>query len=479
MSDKRDTSNTHNKDNKSDTSDTSDTSNSHNKDNKSDMSANTNTNAKVNTDKLENKPADKPTGKLKLTNKPTDKRKLLIICVLLLLVVLALVVIFKFLRPNIFEGNLKVEIYDDVTLYDLIKKDELKNVKTKDVKIDTTKLGQQTFEIEYKDRVISMNVNVVDTTKPVIEAPENIKVATGCKTKRLLSYATVSDNSEGDGKSSNSGNSDNAGTSEGGSKSATSKSEIKLSIKGKYNLKKAGKYKLKFVAEDSSGNTAEQSFVLTVLSLESAPSSYAEYKNLKDGDYATSNGYILTIKDGVSYVDGRVIVNKTYAVPSTYSPVDPSSVDSERCVDKTTIKAFNEMKEDAKALGLNLYIISGYRSYSYQQTLFNRYSRADGVASAERYSARPGHSEHQTGYCFDLNSVSDSFANTAEGQWIAKNAYLYGFILRYPKEKESVTGYVYESWHLRYVGTELAKELYNDGDWITLEEYYGLSSKYE
>ena len=77
-----------------------------------------------------------------------------------------------------------------------------------------------------------------------------------------------------------------------------------------------------------------------------------------------------------------------------------------------------------------------------------------------------------------MNTIDDSFAKTDEGKWINKNAYLYGFIIRYPKGKEDITGYQYESWHLRYVGTELAKKLYNDGDWITMEEYYGLSSKY-
>jgi D-alanyl-D-alanine carboxypeptidase len=100
------------------------------------------------------------------------------------------------------------------------------------------------------------------------------------------------------------------------------------------------------------------------------------------------------------------------------------------------------------------------------------------MAQADTYSARPGHSEHQTGLCFDLNSIDDSFAYTNEGKWVNNNAHLYGFIIRYPKGKESITGYQYESWHLRYVGKDLANKLYNDGNWLTMEEYYGLSSKY-
>ena len=101
-----------------------------------------------------------------------------------------------------------------------------------------------------------------------------------------------------------------------------------------------------------------------------------------------------------------------------------------------------------------------------------------GSEAADKYSARAGHSEHQTGYCFDLNTIDDSFAFTNEGKWVDNNAYLYGFIIRYPKGKEELTGYQYESWHLRYVGKDLAKVLYNNGDWITMEEYFGLTSKY-
>ena len=136
------------------------------------------------------------------------------------------------------------------------------------------------------------------------------------------------------------------------------------------------------------------------------------------------------------------------------------------------------MKSDALALGLNLWIQSGYRSYTLQQKLYNNYVSRDGVEAADRYSARPGHSEHQTGFAFDLNTITDSFQYTDEGKWVNENAYKYGFILRYPKGKEFITGYKYESWHLRYVGKDLATILYNNGNWITLEEYYNLTSTY-
>jgi len=220
----------------------------------------------------------------------------------------------------------------------------------------------------------------------------------------------------------------------------------------------------------------------TVIELDKAPVSSGEYKNFSDGEYLTEKGYTLKIENGIASIDGLLIVNKTYSLPSDYKPVNPSNeITTERCndcLDKEVTKAFSLMQSDAVSVGLNIYIASGYRSYTYQETLYNNYTMVSGVDGADTYSARPGHSEHQTGLCFDLNSVNDSFAYTNEGKWVNDNAYLYGFIIRYPKEKESITGYQYESWHLRYVGVELARELYNNGDWITLEEYYGISSSY-
>ena len=217
--------------------------------------------------------------------------------------------------------------------------------------------------------------------------------------------------------------------------------------------------------------------------LEKAPLSNQEFKNLSDGEYLTSNGYTLKIEEGIAYIEGHLIVNKTYNIPASYQPINPEEkVTGERCnncLEKEVMDAFNLMQSDAKSIGLNIYIASGYRSYTYQEKLYNNYTAVSGIEGADTYSARAGHSEHQTGLCFDLNNIDDSFANTDEGKWINDNAYLYGFIIRYPKGKEELTGYQYESWHLRYVGKDLAKKLYNDGDWITLEEYFGITSKYE
>ena len=137
------------------------------------------------------------------------------------------------------------------------------------------------------------------------------------------------------------------------------------------------------------------------------------------------------------------------------------------------------MKSDAASLGLNLWAQSGYRSYDYQKELYENYVSKKGKAAADKSSARPGHSEHQSGLAFDLNTITTSFKDTAEGKWVANNAYLYGYIIRYPENKTDETGYIFEPWHIRYVGKELAKALYNGGDWITMESYFGITSKYD
>ena len=143
------------------------------------------------------------------------------------------------------------------------------------------------------------------------------------------------------------------------------------------------------------------------------------------------------------------------------------------------------MKNAAKSDGVNLIIGSGFRSYDRQNTLYTNYVNRDGKDAADKYSARPGHSEHQTGLAADIygeaskdSYLHQSWENTNDGKWVNKNCYKYGFIIRYVKNKEDITGYIYEPWHIRYVGKDLAKKLYNNGDWITLEEYFGVDSKY-
>lgn len=168
-----------------------------------------------------------------------------------------------------------------------------------------------------------------------------------------------------------------------------------------------------------------------------------------------------------TYIDGILIANKTYALPSNYAPG----------TDEEALSAFNEMQKAAYQDGCNIYISSGYRSYERQVEIYNRYVNQDGKEAADTYSSRPGHSEHQTGLTFDLNSIDISFADTPEGAWIAENCYKYGFIIRYPEGKEDITGYMYEPWHIRYLGVEKATEVYESG--LCLEEFLGITSSYE
>ncbi len=196
----------------------------------------------------------------------------------------------------------------------------------------------------------------------------------------------------------------------------------------------------------------------------------------------TSKGFQIQEINGATYIDGVLIANKTYALPQDFIPTNPDQpVNADRsstCLDKTLMSAWKIMLKDATAKGLNIYISSGYRSYNYQVNVYNRYVQSDGAAKADTYSSRPGNSEHQTGLCFDLNTIEDSFQYTNEGKWINDNCYKYGFCIRFPKGKDSATGYQYESWHLRYVGVDLATKLYNNGDWLSLEEYFGITSQY-
>lgn len=183
-----------------------------------------------------------------------------------------------------------------------------------------------------------------------------------------------------------------------------------------------------------------------------------------DASNTTDDGY----PDEPTYINGILIVNKTYPLPKDYNP---------GALEEKVLQAFYVMQDDAEEFGLNIYISSGFRSFEDQYRIYNNYVESYGKEAADTFSARAGYSEHQSGLAFDLNSIDDSFAETAEGVWVAANAYKYGFIIRYPKGKEDITGYKYESWHLRYVGTELATELYNSD--MTLEEYCNISSAYK
>lgn len=179
-------------------------------------------------------------------------------------------------------------------------------------------------------------------------------------------------------------------------------------------------------------------------------------------------GYEIIVKEllskGAIYVKGVLYVDKQISIPADYVA---EQVDIDRVQ-----YAFDTMKQEASKEGHNLKILSWVRDYERQEEIYNSYLKRDGFEEAESKSAQPGHSEHQTGLAIDINYISDSFGETPEGKWVNENCHKYGFILRYPRGKSEITGYKYEPWHLRYVGVEIANEIYNSG--VTLEEYLGI-----
>lgn len=175
--------------------------------------------------------------------------------------------------------------------------------------------------------------------------------------------------------------------------------------------------------------------------------------------------------------DLLILVNKYNVLDENYKPDDLKKVNSNYSywgeLREEAADAFLTMAKAASKEGLKLINTSPFRSYELQTKLYEGYSKRDGKAAADRYSARPGFSEHQTGLATDIvtpTSTLNTFKDTKEFAWMQENSYKYGFILRYGKDMEYITGYNYEPWHYRYVGLEAAKIIYEEE--LTLEEYY-------
>jgi len=195
--------------------------------------------------------------------------------------------------------------------------------------------------------------------------------------------------------------------------------------------------------------------------------------------------------DGKVIVDNTddilVLVNKNRNLPSDYVPDDlvvPNvrftfeGFDEKKQMRKEAAEALEELFKAAEEEGIYLFAVSGYRSYNRQKYLFDTRAARDGFEEANKLTAYPGQSEHQTGLAMDVScqsvgfDLTQKFGQTVEGIWLKENAHKFGFIIRYQEDKVDITGYSYEPWHIRYVGKEAAKEIYERN--ITLEEYLGV-----
>lgn len=213
---------------------------------------------------------------------------------------------------------------------------------------------------------------------------------------------------------------------------------------------------------------------------------YLKYLNTSTKDLETSITYVNIGLDNDYYTnvinidnqdDLAVLVNKYHKLSNDYVPSDLEKINSKyqwlgrsNELRKDAREAFEKMCEAATKDNIYIYAGSGYRSYQTQLYLYNTYVKRDGFKAAETYSARASYSEHQTGLAMDIANKSVFISkNDKEYNWLVKNSYKYGFILRYPEDKENITGYMYEEWHYRYLGTTLAKEVYDSG--LTYDEY--------
>ncbi len=191
-----------------------------------------------------------------------------------------------------------------------------------------------------------------------------------------------------------------------------------------------------------------------------------------DNDYYTNTRHTKNLN--TQYI----LVNKYNFLTEKYIPKNLEKINSQYSLGNMYLvdyakEAFEKMAQQAKKENLSIIAMSTYRSYKYQVNLYNTYAKKDGKEIADTYSARPGFSEHQTGLAVDIYNGKEPYTNfevTEEFKWMEKNAYKYGYILRFPKNKTKETGYNYESWHYRYVGEEIAKYIYDKK--ISYEEYY-------
>lgn len=248
-------------------------------------------------------------------------------------------------------------------------------------------------------------------------------------------------------------------------------------VSSNVDTQKAGTYQATVYALDLNGNQAEKQLTVIVTQVvdssevnegnETNEGSSANEGGGNNGSTAQTidnSGYDNSIDPANAqpyYVKGILLVNKRHPLPPSFGALDPEAA-----------AALERLQAAAANAGYSIPTLSGFRTYEYQVSLYNSYVERDGQEAADTYSARPGFSEHQTGMVFDVGEIDDYYGETPAGTWLREHCHEFGFIIRYPQGKEQITGYMYEPWHIRYVGKEAAAQIYQKG--ITLEEYLGV-----
>ena len=359
------------------------------------------------------------------------KKSKIIIFIIVLIVVLLGAIILKLFVFSSVEFKLKGDktyIIDYGSKYKekgIVAKingfDYSKKVKIDDSKLDLTKVGE--YKISYKlnlyfgkTKTITRTVKIVDEESPKIELVNGNYMRIDFGTSYVDPGYIVSDNYD-----------------------SVENLKVNITYDREINSTVSGDYNITYEVVDTNGNITEVTRTLTV----------SPYEKIK-------------VINGITYVDGVLIANKKYGLPSNYNP----GINSE------AYNSLTNMQNDANSLGYNIPLVSGFRSYWDQNYIYNNYVSIYGVEETDTFSARPGTSEHQTGLAFDVGAIDDNYGNTNEGIWLAENSHKYGFIIRYPQGKQHITGYKYEPWHIRYLGVDLATKVYNSG--LTLEEYLGI-----
>lgn len=374
-----------------------------------------------------------------MTNR--KKNKIIVGICLLAIVLLSATSIYIYTTPKIIDVKKSFQ-FEYGEIVDLSVKEilEVSNEKVYDTaKIDLHTLefkegihypnvGTYQVQVSYRIRSklskIGISINIVDTISPEFtKFQDNVEIEQNSLKPNYLTYFEASD-----------------------------LSDVVITIDDTnvdYNV--VGDYIITVKATDNYGNEIQKDASIKILPKK-------VIINTSNGSNAVNN------TSELYYVNGILVVNKKHALPSGYAPGENATAGA----------AIRLLINDMKSLGFNISnSYSGYRSFTTQANLYQSYVDRYGQTQADTFSARAGYSEHQTGLAFDLKNGSGSLiqSGTNEANWVAENANRYGFVVRYLQGKQSITGYIYEPWHLRYIGDE-ATSIYNSSK--TLEEYLGV-----